>query len=153
MGLPWEGFVVILAALLSTAISEGLIWLLVYRTDEFRSLIQSIDRVTLKMEKNKELAEGDKKKAKSKKAGRYEEDLRYLDRGIVQFSQKSLVASGLVTMVFYLLLSSAYAACVLACPGAFSHQLALQVRGRRCRAPPLRASPRLACPDPPGPAG
>ncbi|KAH3762863.1 calcium load-activated calcium channel [Pelomyxa schiedti] len=88
--------IVIAFALTSACVAEGLAWLLVYRTENYRHLKENIEKLTQKLDKMKEgPGAATSKRSVKKKIDTLEEDLKTANRDISLCRMKSLVAVGI----------------------------------------------------------
>jgi len=87
---------IVLAALGGALLSEGVSWLLIYRTESYKNLKANIDRIQAKVDKKKATPALASKN--TKKIDRYEESLKGLNRDMSMSKMKSVFAVG-VTMI------------------------------------------------------
>eukprot|EP01095_Lingulamoeba_sp_RSL-Kostka_P014047 TRINITY_DN59_c6_g1_i1.p1 TRINITY_DN59_c6_g1~~TRINITY_DN59_c6_g1_i1.p1 ORF type:complete len:185 (-),score=42.12 TRINITY_DN59_c6_g1_i1:226-753(-) len=104
--------VIMCASLLSSAIAEGISWLLIYRTDSYKNLKSLIDKNTQKLEKLKERST--QSKSTSKKIEQLDEITKGLNRDMSMTKFKSLFAVSITMISFFGLLSSWFDGLVVA---------------------------------------
>uniref|UniRef100_A0A7N0RJF7 Transmembrane protein n=1 Tax=Kalanchoe fedtschenkoi TaxID=63787 RepID=A0A7N0RJF7_KALFE len=93
----------------TTFICESISWLLIYRTDSYKTLCFSIDRASKKLESMKTTASNPiKKSSKVKKMDRFETTLKESNRDLSLFKFKSGVVVALVLFVVFGLLNSLF---------------------------------------------
>ena len=101
--------VVMCLAVCTTLISEGLSWVFIYRTQEYKDLKREIDAQTRKIEKKKlELSENRAGKGAEKKVQQREEKLKDLNQRMSKARMKSMLFIAVLMIVFISSLSSAY---------------------------------------------
>ncbi|CAK5031953.1 unnamed protein product [Meloidogyne enterolobii] len=100
-----DAFLIIFIALFTALLGEGLTWLLVYRSEEYKRLKYSMERKTKKLEKKKETigavdqgagAANSASKTTKRKIEREEERLKSTNRDLSMFRMKSMMAIGFV---------------------------------------------------------
>lgn len=101
-----DAVLIIFIALFTALLGEGLTWILVYRSEEYKRLKFSMERKTKKLEKKKETIglAGDlgvvgpnvANKTTKKKIEREEERLKSTNRDLSMFRMKSMMAIGFV---------------------------------------------------------
>jgi len=115
---PAAGLVVVVAGILSTLAAEGLNWLLIYRTEDYQKLRKSIDTATKRMDKMKDEAaastDSSKSKVKNKAVTRHEQEIKMLDKDLARLQARSGAAVGLVMLVAFYALSTAFNGVVVA---------------------------------------
>ena len=100
---------VMLLAIFTTLISEGLSWIFIYRTTEYKDLKKEIDALTRKIDKNKQdIAENRVGKASEKKVQEKENKLKDLNQRMSKSRMKSTFFIAVLMIVFISSLSSAY---------------------------------------------
>uniref|UniRef100_A0A7N0ZVT9 Calcium load-activated calcium channel n=1 Tax=Kalanchoe fedtschenkoi TaxID=63787 RepID=A0A7N0ZVT9_KALFE len=93
----------------TTFIFESISWLLIYRTDSYKTLCFSIDRASKKLESMKTTASNPiKKSSKVKKMDRFETTLKESNRDLSLFKFKSGPVVALVLFVVFGLLNSLF---------------------------------------------
>ncbi|XP_064396498.1 calcium load-activated calcium channel-like isoform X2 [Halichondria panicea] len=86
-----DAFLIVFIAMCTAFLSEGILYLFVYRTDSYKRLKATVEKQSKKLEKKKEqLGE-----VASKKLGRQEEQLKTNSRDLNTVKMKSAVAIGL----------------------------------------------------------
>uniref|UniRef100_A0A8R1EMQ1 CLAC channel n=1 Tax=Caenorhabditis japonica TaxID=281687 RepID=A0A8R1EMQ1_CAEJA len=86
----------IIAIAFGTALAgEGITWLLVYRSDQYKRLKADMDKKTKKLEKKKQEVGDTNDKNVKKKLEREEERLKATNRDMSMFKMKSMFAIGL----------------------------------------------------------
>jgi uncharacterized membrane protein (DUF106 family) len=103
-------FLVVLAALASSLIAEGISWLLIYRTASYKKLRATIEKLTKKLEKKKEaVAPGYQSKNSSKKIKTVENELQNASKELMLVKMKSdlLIFVGFM-FAFISMLNSAF---------------------------------------------
>uniref|UniRef100_A0A7E4V0V3 Calcium load-activated calcium channel n=1 Tax=Panagrellus redivivus TaxID=6233 RepID=A0A7E4V0V3_PANRE len=92
-----DALLIIGIAFFTALLGEGLTYLLVYRSEEYKRLNQMMERKTKKLEKHKEIAEtAAASKTMKKKVDREEERLKATNRDMSMFRMKSVMAIGIV---------------------------------------------------------
>mmetsp|Transcript_30305 Transcript_30305/g.76189 ORF Transcript_30305/g.76189 Transcript_30305/m.76189 type:complete len:176 (-) Transcript_30305:21-548(-) len=100
------------AALCSALFSEGLAYLLIYRTVEYARLQSLIEKLERKVESNTELTNTNK--AKTKKKERNEELIQKANRDLSYMRMKSLGLVGVAMMMFMLFLNTHFDGIIVA---------------------------------------
>ena len=101
--------VVMCLAIFTTLISEGLSWIFIYRTQEYKDLKKEIDAQTRKIDKKKiELSENRAGKGAEKKVLQREEKLKDLNQRMGKARMKSMLFIAVLMVIFISSLSSAY---------------------------------------------
>lgn len=103
-----DALLIVCISFVSAVICEGISWLLIYRTTNYKSLRSTIDRTSKKIETMKTPAAINK--AKSKKMDRYELSLKESSRDLSLSKFKSGAVVALVLIVVFGLLSSLFEA-------------------------------------------
>ena len=102
-------FVVMSLAIFTSLISEGLSWLFIYRTTEYKELKKDIDALTRKIEKKKLDAQENKlAKVAEKKIQIKEAKLKDLNQAMGKTRMKSTFFIAILMIIFISSLSSAY---------------------------------------------
>uniref|UniRef100_A0A914D3W3 Calcium load-activated calcium channel n=1 Tax=Acrobeloides nanus TaxID=290746 RepID=A0A914D3W3_9BILA len=91
-----DAILIIVIALCTALLGEGLTYVLVYRSDEYKRLKLSMERKTKKLERKKETAEAISGKNAKRKIEREEEHLKTINRDMSMFRMKSMLAIGFV---------------------------------------------------------
>ncbi|KAI6227038.1 Phenylalanyl-tRNA synthetase beta subunit [Aphelenchoides besseyi] len=86
---------IIAIAVFTALLGEGLTYILVYRSDEYKRLKSTMERKTKRLEKQKETVTSGQKQQK-KKIEREEERLKATNRDLSMFRMKSMLAIGFV---------------------------------------------------------
>ncbi|KAI6243863.1 Phenylalanyl-tRNA synthetase beta subunit [Aphelenchoides fujianensis] len=89
-------FLIIAIAVFTALLGEGLTWVLVYRSEEYKRLKDLMERKTKRLEKKKENTESSTSKTTKKKIEREEERLKNVNRDLSMFRMKSMLAIGFV---------------------------------------------------------
>ena len=101
--------VVMLLAIFTSLISEGLSWIFIYRTTEYKDLKKEIDTLTRKIERNKQdIAENRVGKQHEKKMLSKEAKLRDLNQSMSKVRMKSTFFIAVLMIIFISSLSSTY---------------------------------------------
>lgn len=102
-----DALLIVCISFVSAIICEGISWLLIYRTTNYKSLRSTIDRTSKKIETMKTIPASNNK-AKSKKMDRYELSLKESSRDLSLSKFKSGAVVALVLIVVFGLLSSLF---------------------------------------------
>jgi len=111
---------VIFASLASALFAEGISWLLIYRTDEYKRLKSTIDKLQNKVDKKKQEAgvvdnsASSSSKIKDKKIGRFEESLQNANRDMATTKFKSTFAVAFSMIALFGVLNSTFDGIVVA---------------------------------------
>eukprot|EP01098_Paradermamoeba_levis_P006996 TRINITY_DN2902_c0_g1_i1.p1 TRINITY_DN2902_c0_g1~~TRINITY_DN2902_c0_g1_i1.p1 ORF type:complete len:175 (-),score=52.03 TRINITY_DN2902_c0_g1_i1:46-570(-) len=92
-------------SVLSTLVSEGISWVLIYRTDNYKKLKAAIDKSTKKLEKKKDPKNGP---IDTKKIQREDEKLKNATQEMSAIKLKSTVAVAITMVSFLALLNSLF---------------------------------------------
>lgn len=105
--------VVAAASLCATLLSEGMSWVLIYRTPQYKRLQSEIERTQKKLDRRKEAAmQGGAKKVNREK--KLEEDLQTYQRDMSFVKMKSMVAVAVIMITMVGLLNSEFEGKVVA---------------------------------------
>ena len=89
-----DALLIIFIAFFTALLGEGLTWILVYRSDEYKRLKYSMERKTKKLERKKETIEGipmdTKSKVAKRKIEKEEVKLKSTSRDLSMFRMKSM---------------------------------------------------------------
>jgi len=98
-----DAFLIICIAFFTALLGEGLTWVLVYRSKEYKRLKYSMERNTKKLERKKETVEGTvsvgadtKSKVAKRKIEKEEGRIKSTSRDLSMFRMKSMLAIGFV---------------------------------------------------------
>lgn len=91
-----DSILIVIISICTALLGEGLVWLLVYRTDKYQKLMGEVERGSKKLEKHKELQCDALDKHQKKKIGREEIRLKNNNRDISFVKMKSMLAIGFV---------------------------------------------------------
>ncbi|CAD5234441.1 unnamed protein product [Bursaphelenchus xylophilus] len=87
---------IVCIATFTALLGEGLTYLMVYRSEEYKRLKLLMERKTKRLEKKKEITESAASRTVKKKIEREEERLKTTNRDLSMFRMKSMMAIGLV---------------------------------------------------------
>lgn len=93
-----DAVLIIVIAFCTALLGEGLTYVLVYRSDEYKRLKQSMERKTKKLERKKENVDAGSaaNRTAKRKIEREEERLKATNRDLSMFRMKSMLAIGFV---------------------------------------------------------
>lgn len=116
---PADSVFVIGAAVFTTLISEGISWLLIYRTHDYKALVSNIENLQKKIDKQKEASiygagGASKTKAQEKKLAYNENVLKEYNQDLMKSRMSSTFFVMLFMIIFMSLLNSAYQGVVVA---------------------------------------
>ena len=109
-----DALLIILISFVSTLLSEGFLWLLIYRRDAYVKLKDEIDNMTRKLEKMKEEIDLKQPKSKEKKLLAFEEQLKLRQRDMASSKMKSTLIVAVMMMALFGVLSSTFDGIVVA---------------------------------------
>ena len=110
-----DAVVIILAALVTASASEGLSWLLIYRTEEYQALKKNIEQLSKKVEKSKEQTfVASKQKQQDKKVARTEETLKAMSQQLSASKMKNTFIIAIFMIAVITTMSNSYHARVIA---------------------------------------
>uniref|UniRef100_A0AC34FIA6 Calcium load-activated calcium channel n=1 Tax=Panagrolaimus sp. ES5 TaxID=591445 RepID=A0AC34FIA6_9BILA len=110
-----DALLIIFIAFCTALLGEGLTYLLVYRSDEYKRLKDTVERKTKKLEKRKETADTPAAgKTAKKKIEKEEERLKATNRDMSMFKMKSVFAIGIVFTALLSTFSSVFEGRVVA---------------------------------------
>jgi len=92
---------IILATIGSSLFAEAISWIMIYRTESYKNLMETIDKYSKKVEKNKD-------KTNNKKTARHEDTLKTASRELNFVKAKSIVAVGFTFIVLFGALTSSF---------------------------------------------
>ncbi|GAM25144.1 hypothetical protein SAMD00019534_083190 [Acytostelium subglobosum LB1] len=104
---------IVAISLASALLSEGISWLLIYRTDSYKTLKANIDKMQSQLEKLKEEEASEstlkiKSKAKDRKAEKIEESLKTANRDLSMSNMKSMFAVGVSMIALFSYLNTVF---------------------------------------------
>jgi calcium load-activated calcium channel len=106
---------VIAIAFLATCLAEAISYLLLYRTEKYKSLVRVLDRYTKKQDKQKEQQESSlHSKSQQKKWNREEEQLRKLGKEFTTMQFRSTLAVGVLMMFVFAMMNRFFRGLVVA---------------------------------------
>jgi len=96
------------ASLACSLLAEAISWLLIYRTEDYKKLKATIDRLQKRLDKKKEETSSISNKGKDKKFDRYEETLKNVNRDMAMSKMKSTFAVGFALIAVFGMLNSSF---------------------------------------------
>jgi calcium load-activated calcium channel len=110
-----DTLMVMLAAIFTAALAEGLSWLLIYRTEDYKQLAKSLESLTKQLDKEKEkIVAASKQKIQEKRISKADSQLKTTNQQLSASKMKSTMIIALFMIAFMSTLSSTYHGVVVA---------------------------------------
>eukprot|EP01089_Gocevia_fonbrunei_P017736 TRINITY_DN583_c0_g3_i1.p1 TRINITY_DN583_c0_g3~~TRINITY_DN583_c0_g3_i1.p1 ORF type:complete len:178 (-),score=20.18 TRINITY_DN583_c0_g3_i1:186-719(-) len=106
--------IILFASFASALFAEGLSWLLVYRTENYKALQAKIAKLQLQVDKKKDDPVPVTNKSKTKRLERYDEQLKSANSELTMSKTKSMLAVGLTLVSLFGILNSHFGGRVIA---------------------------------------
>jgi len=103
---PSDCLFILFASLCSALFAEAISWLLIYRTDDYQRLKNSIEKLQAKLDKKKEGTGADK--TNEKKVERFNDQLSSFNKDMIMIKMKSTFAVGITMVSLFAVLNSSF---------------------------------------------
>jgi len=106
---------IILISFFSSLVAEGISWILIYRTQDYKRLKKTIDQLSKKLEKKKDSVPNiNKQKSKDKKVAQLDEQLKAKNKDMAMVKFKSMLFVALTLLGVFGLLNNLFDGSVVA---------------------------------------